>query len=314
MAYTIDIISTSEADKHWGNLKREHRLLLERKVDINGCCIKLITDQPGTMGTFDENFYHFGERIRSHGRILVFDNIEIDGFKVEYEPFSRTVFIWNCDYYGYVKSLALAVAGDVLEDVHMFYSLHGACLEYNGSGVAIVAPSGTGKTTLGYGLMRRPHTTLVSDDWFFTRFQHGEAVCMASEKNVYIREGIEDDFEEFKPIMEQTVLDSKQRAVINLRNVIGAAKMHDKTTLETFFTLKRDTSDPQLVRSMDGDEMIDYLLENNFCNPHLLVKDERKLDMRIKFFKRLFKKVNPYIVNTTSTPQKTIDAMLDVMD
>ncbi len=314
MAYTIDIISASKADEHWGELKREHRLLLERKVDINGCCIKLITDQPKTMGTFDENFYHFGERIRSHGRILVFDNIGINGFKVEYEPFSRTVFIWNCDYYGYVKSLALAVAGDVLEDVHRFYSLHGACLEYNGSGVAIVAPSGTGKTTLGYGLMRRPHTTLVSDDWFFARFQHGEAVCMASEKNVYIREGIEDDFEEFKPIMEQTILDSKQRAVINLRNVIGAAKMHDKTTLETFFTLKRDTSDTQLVQSMNGDEMINYLLENNFCNPHLLVKDERKLDIRIRFFEKLFKKVNPYIVNTISTPQKTIDAMLDVID
>ncbi|HJH31378.1 MAG TPA: hypothetical protein C5S50_04170 [Methanosarcinaceae archaeon] len=314
MAYNINIISTPEADKHWQDLKKENRLLLERKVDINGCCIKLITDQPATMGTFDENFYHFGERIRSHGRILVFDNIGVDGFKVDYDPFSRTAFIWNCDYYGYVKSQALAVAGDVLEDVHRFYSLHGACLEYNGSGVAIVAPSGTGKTTLGYGLMRRSHTSLVSDDWFFTRFQHGEAVCMSSEKNVYIREGIEDDFEEFKPIMQQTHLDSKHRAVINLRNVIGAAKMHDKTTLETFFTLKRDHSDQQLVRSIGGNEMIDYLLANDFCNPHLLIKDERKLDLRIKFFEKLFKKVNPYIVNTISTPQKTIDAMLDVMD
>ena len=114
--------------------------------------------------------------------------------------------------------------------------------------------------------------------------------------------------------MEQTVLDSKQRAVINLRHVIGASKIHDKTTLETFFTLKRDTSDPQLVRSMDGDEMIDYLLANNFCNPHLLITDQRKLDLRIEFFKKLFKKVDPYIVNTTSTPQKTVDAMLDVVD
>ncbi|MGP8323638.1 MAG: hypothetical protein ACT6FG_06555 [Methanosarcinaceae archaeon] len=314
MAYTIDIISTSKSDEHWKELKKENRLLLERKVDINGCCIKLITDQLVTMSTFDENFYHFGERIRSHGRILVFDNIEINGFKVEYDPFSRTAFIWNCDYYGYVKSQALAVAGDVLEDVHRFFSLHGACLEYNGSGVAIVAPSGTGKTTLGYGLMRRSHTSLVSDDWFFTRFQHGEAVCMSSEKNVYIREGIEDDFEEFKSIMEQTHLDSKHRAVINLRNVIGAAKMHDKTTLETFFTLKRDLSDPQLVRNMNGDEMTDYLLANDFCNPHLLIKDERKQDLRIKFFEKLFRKVNPYIVNTISTPKKTIDAMLDVMD
>ncbi|MGP8321774.1 MAG: hypothetical protein ACT6FE_05565 [Methanosarcinaceae archaeon] len=314
MAYTIDIIPASKSDEYWQELKKENRLLLERKVDINGCCIKLITDQPATMNTFDENFYHFGERIRSHGRILVFDNIGINGFKVEYEPFSRTAFIWNCDYYGYVKSQALAVAGDVLEDVHRFYSLHGACLEYNGSGVAIVAPSGTGKTTLGYGLMRRSHTSLVSDDWFFTRFQHGEAVCMSSEKNVYIREGIENDFEEFKPIMEQTHLDSKHRAVINLRNVIGAAKMHDKTTLETFFTLKRDLSDPQLIRTMNENEMIDHLLANNFCNPHLLVKDERKLELRIKFFEKLFRKVNPYIVNTISTPQKTIDAMLDVMD
>jgi len=314
MGYAIDIISTSKTDEHWRNLKKDKRLLLERKVDINGCCTKLITDQPETMRTFDENFYHFGERIRSHGRLMVFDNIEIDGFKVEYEPFSRTAFIWNCDYYGYVKSQALAVTGDVLEDVHRFYSLHGACLEYQGSGIAIVAPSGTGKTTLAYGMMRRPHTTLVSDDWFFVRFQHGAAVGMSSEKNVYIREGIEKDFEEFKPIMEQTHLDAKHRAVINIRNIIGAAKMHDKTTLETFFTLKRDSSDPQLIRQLDGDEMIDYLVANDFCNPHLLVKDQRKQELRIQFFEKLFKQVTPYLVNTISTPQKTIDAMLDVID
>lgn len=314
MSYNITLISSEKANKYWKKLIKQKRLLYFRKVDINGCCIKLITDQTGTINTFGENFYHFGERHRSHGKLMVFDDKSIEGLKVEYEPYSRTVFIWNCDYYGYIKSLALSVAGDILEDFHDFHSLHGACLEYQGSGLGIVAPSGTGKTTLGYGIIRRSRAVLISDDWFFIRFQNKAAVGMSSEKNVYIRDNIVKDFEEFKPIIEKTHLDSKHRAVINIRDIVGAYKIREKTTLETIFTLKRDPSDSTIIRKMEADEMIEYLKLHDFCNPHLLVRDDRKLKIRLKFLNKLFKKATPYIVNTIDTSKKTIDAMLNILD
>jgi hypothetical protein len=50
-------------------------------------------------------------------------------FTVKYDPLTKTVFLINVDYYGWVKSIALAVAGDILEDDHWIYSVHCAMID-----------------------------------------------------------------------------------------------------------------------------------------------------------------------------------------
>lgn len=313
MSYQIEIISIEKGNRYWRELKKARRIRYERKADINGCCIKLMTDQIESTNTFDENFFHLSERIRSHGRILVFDNPNIKSFLVEYEPLSRSAFLWNSDYYGYVKSMALAVAGDILEDVHRFYSVHGACIDYKGEGLALIGESGAGKTTLSLGILLEKRARIISDDWFYVRFQGGEAVAMSSEKNVYMRE-MDEDFGTLKSLSDRARFDNNKRAVINLKNTFSGAKIRDRTTLTNFMFLKRDPKDKSLIRAVEADEMLNYMVENNFFNPHLLVRDERKQQLRTRFLKHLFKKVNLYVVNTIATPKKTVDLLLKTIN
>ncbi|MEM2906280.1 MAG: hypothetical protein QW057_02035 [Candidatus Bathyarchaeia archaeon] len=44
---------------------------------------------------------------------------------------------------------------------------------------------------------------------------------------------------------------------------------------------------------------------NGFCNPHRLVRDERKLKLRTRFFEDYLKQVSVRLVNTTGTPEET---------
>ena len=65
------------------------------------------------------------EDIRPHTKIF---SVE-DGGKLQvlYEPISKACIIKNCDYYGWIKSIALAAISDFFEDyhsVHRRYSVH----------------------------------------------------------------------------------------------------------------------------------------------------------------------------------------------
>jgi len=54
---------------------------------------------------------------------------------------------------------------------------------------------------------------------------------------------------------------------------------------------------------------------HDFCNPHQLVRDNRKIELRKNFFRRYFEQTDVYLVNTIGTPQATqaeIRALLSV--
>src|SRR3989338_8481997 len=144
--------------------------------------------------------------------------------RVLYEPASKTCFIINADYYGWVKSFALGVAADFLEEyvsIHSRFSVHGSCIDFSGRGIALIATSGAGKTTHSFGLLLLDNAKLITDDWFFV-----------------------------------------------------------KLTIE---------------------EAIQYLTENNFCNPYQMVKDERKIALRIDFFREMFRNTEVYLFNNNKS-------------
>jgi len=159
----------------------------EVKSDVYGCCIKLLTDTQSVATRWGQSFYFISQNIRSHGRLYVVNDPEEEKNTVYYDPQSKTAFLLNFNYYGWVKSLALSVAGDVLEDEHDIFSLHGACLDYKGQGVCVLGESGAGKTTHTYGLLRHPEVRVVSDDWSFLRSYGRDILAYNSEKNFYIR-------------------------------------------------------------------------------------------------------------------------------
>jgi len=116
------------------------------KAEIYGCCIKLLTESEKAKNEWEDNFYSANENTRSHVRLIVV-NEPGQPLSVKYDAYTKTAFLVNVDYYGWIKSVALAIAGDVLEDEHRIYSVHGAAIDLGCLGVSIIAPSGTGKTT-----------------------------------------------------------------------------------------------------------------------------------------------------------------------
>jgi len=223
------------------------------------------------------------ENNRSHGRLIVLTEPG-QPLSVKYDPYTKTAFLVNVDYYGWVKSLALAVAGDILEDEHRIYSVHGAAIDIGCLGVSIIAPSGTGKTTHSWGLLRIPAARLVSDDWFFVRIGTREPLAFSSEKNTYIQADVGAIWNEYESLVDKATLDQQGRAVVNVRWIVGASGVIPMTTIHKIILLKRDASDKRIATDLTTEEALQYMLDNDFCNPHQLVGDKRKIELRKKLF------------------------------
>lgn len=303
MAYTVEIISMERKEElveQYGG-----QILYELKSDIYGCCIKLLTGLHSVKDRWEENFYSAAQNIRSHGRLYVISDDSQRENRVFYDPKSKTCFLFNIDYYGWIKSLALSVAGDILEDNHNIYSVHGACLDAQGRGLCILGGSGAGKTTHTYGLLRNPRVRVVSDDWFFARVYGDDILAYGSEKNFYIRADLAEIWKEFSWLVEKAVFDDSGRAVVDLRWVIGKGRILPLTTLEKVIILKRDREDKEEIKRLDSAEALGILEENSYFNPHLLVKDDLKSKTRSKFFQSLLSRADVYGVNTKGTPEET---------
>jgi hypothetical protein len=301
-SYSVQLITPQEKESLYQ--KYEERFLYTNKAEIYGCCIKLLTEIEHVKNEWEDNFFTMGENTRSHGRLIVLEEPN-QPISIKYDPYTKTVFLVNVDYYGWIKSIALALAGDVLEDEHRIYSVHGAAIDVGGKGVSIIGPSRTGKTTHSWGLLRLGNARLISDDWYFVRLSKREPLAFGSEKNCYIEADIGKIWNEYERLVDKATFDPKGRAVVNVRWIVGNGGVIPMTTMKTIILLKRDVSDSNIVTPLKPDEALQYLVTHDFCNPHQLVRDNRKTELRKDFFRRLFDKTGVYLVNTTGTPQET---------
>jgi hypothetical protein len=274
--------------------------------------MKLLTDQQYVTERWADNFYTMGENIRSHGRIIVLDEPN-QGLKVKYDPMTKTAFLYNFDYYGWIKSVTLAVAGDVLEDEHRIYHVHGAAIDVMGKGVSIIAPSKTGKTTHSWGLLRMPEARLVTDDWYFVRLSDKRPLAFGSEKNCYTEADIADIWTEYRRLIDKAHFDNKDRAIVNVRWIVGEGGVIPMTTIYHIILLKRDKSDKKIVTELSPKEGLDYLVAHDLCNPHQLVRDKRKTDLRNNFYGKLLERSTVHMVNTIQTPQESQEAIRKVL-
>lgn len=303
MTYTITYVAPDEKDRLARVYQRKARY--EVKSEIYGCCIKLVTDDRVVRDTWEENFYSMSQNIRSHGRLFVFSDPEYPKDTVLYDACAKTAFLFNVSYYGWIKSLALSCAGDILEDEHGIFSVHGACVDVSGRGLCIVGGPGAGKTTQTYGLLTHPEARIVADDWFFARIFGRDILAFGSERNFYIRRDLATIWKEFASLVADDGFDGDGRAVADLRWVIGKGRILPLTTLHTVIILKRDLSDPGIVTSPALAEGRAMFSGNSYFNPHLLVRDARKTALRNRFIAMLLERTQLYLVNTTGSPAET---------
>ncbi len=292
--------------------KYHSRLLYTSKAMIHGCCIKLLTESERVKDLWEDNFYSMSEDVRSHGRIVVLNEPD-QPLNVKYDSYTKTAFLINVDYYGWVKSIALAVASDILEDEHKIYSVHGAVIDISCLGVSMIAPSGTGKTTHSWGLLLIKNARLISDDWYFVRLSSQLPLAFGSEKNTYIQAELGKIWNAYEPLVGKAQFDQRGRAIVNIRWIVGNGGVIPMATLHKIILLKRDQSDKNIVTPLDSNTAITFMLERDFCNPHQLVKDNRKIELRKNFFQNLFSQTEVYLVNTIGTPHVTQDEIRKVL-
>ena len=303
MTYTISLISSEENE----TLLRRYlpKIRYEIKSEIYGCCIKLLCDDHTLRDTWEDNFYSMSQNIRSHGRLVVCNDLSYPSDTVLFDPHAKTAFLLNVTYYGWIKSLALSLAGDILEDEHGIWSVHGACVDIEGKGVCLVGAPGSGKTTQTYGLLTNPRTRVISDDWFFFRVYGQDILAYGSEKNFYIQEDLATIWKEFDGLVPANSYDLNRRAVADVRWVIGKGRILPLTTLKVLIVLKRDPADPNPAQSLDPEIAMKLFSESNYFNPHFLVYNAFKSDLRKRYIGDLLSRTECYCVNTTGSPQET---------
>ena len=303
MVYSVTLISV---EKKEDLVKRyASRIKYELKSEIYGCCIKLLTDSAVVRDRWSDNLYSMSQNIRSHGRLYVFDDPDEENDQVYYDPYTKTVFLLNIQYYGWIKSLALSVAGDILEDEHEIYSIHGACLDTGCGGLCILGGSGAGKTTQTYGLLRNENVRVIADDWFFSRVYGSSILAYGSEKNFYIRADLATIWPEFHDLVDRAEFDQEGRAVVDLRWVVGKGRILPLTTLRTVIILTRREGVSSTYEQIDPGTALVRLEGNGYYNPHYLVKDPHKARIRKEFFNNLLTRTRVFEVNTAGTPEET---------
>jgi len=307
----VNIISPEEKDSEVQRLTEG--FLHERKVEIHGACIKLLTNVKQFYEMWTYNFKPISEEIRPHGRIFVIN--DGGGLKINYETVSKTLMIFNCDYYGLVKSLALALVADFFEEYyseHRRYSIHGSLIDLRGHGLVIIGPPGSGKTTLTYGMLTNSNYNYVADDWFFVRVFDDGLMGFSSEQNSYIREDLAKIWPSFAKKLEEVSLDSHRRGIVDVPFLFGERRIRESTYIRAIVLLERDKEDKRVFVKLDAEEAVGYTVKNDFFNPHQLVRDSRKISIREGFFKEIYQMLPVYLLNTVELPADSLQHCLKI--
>lgn len=139
---------------------------------------------------------------------------------------ARSFLTLNTNYYGQLKSKSslgpleeylirkaeFDGAGKIANPQDVWLSMHAGCNEYvmaggKKRGIVIIAPTGTGKSTHGYGLVEaKPENKLHSDDWAFVNL--GTREVLTSEDRFYMRTNIAEIYPHLIPLLVNEPLEN----------------------------------------------------------------------------------------------------------
>ncbi len=149
-------------------------------VLVHGIRVRAHTNSDHLIDFWVDNWFDPAEWKQATGRdapaepqimVYAFGGIEEQPEAAYYSHAHNTVIFFNTSYYGQLKSWVLGAVGRLLAEEYGIHSLHGAAVELSGKkGVLYIAPTGTGKSTSSYGLMKFPNTRFHSDDWVYVRY------------------------------------------------------------------------------------------------------------------------------------------------
>ncbi|MEK6531699.1 MAG: hypothetical protein AABZ23_04305 [Deltaproteobacteria bacterium] len=291
-------------------------------ANIRGIIVRLKTNSAHLYEFWVENWFTAQHTAMPHGMIYAVNGVKGREPFAYYNHETKTAIFINTEYYGQCKSWALGIAADILETQHSIHSVHGSCAVVHGKGVVIIAPTGTGKSTHTWGLLKLPGGKIHSDDWIFLHYKKGLAMADISERKFYIRTDMAKTFPELKPMLErcrcENVVDGdfgvfgNSRAILDPEWIGGPDKFVERAVVKSVILLRRDPESPPEQRLNPGeaigileegryqvmsgaDASIGEFKSESFYNPYLLV---RRDGLQRSFFEKLFESSACHILNT----------------
>jgi len=173
-------------------LKRCSSLPFVHTANICGANVQLITNSEHVYRFWKLNWYRSKSKV--DGKVYIVKGVEGYEPSAFYDLERKIVVGVNSEYYGLAKSKsALGLATEILKEKEKF-PMHAAsvAIERNDKqfGVAIIAPTGTGKTTQFHEMLYNIRDSkVVGDDYLFVSFDEdkGKVVAEQPEKWLYMR-------------------------------------------------------------------------------------------------------------------------------
>ncbi len=160
----------------------------EWNANINGMIVQLRTNNAHLYDFWMENWYpaQLEAELEPHGIVYAVEGVTGREPHAFYNSESKTAVLFNCDYYGSLRSLALGLVTDVGERLFNLHAIRGMSGDYQGMGFMLLGPKGTYKTEIFYRLMQKERFALHGIDMAFTRYGGGYAVADNPERKFYM--------------------------------------------------------------------------------------------------------------------------------
>jgi aspartate/methionine/tyrosine aminotransferase len=188
----------------------KHDNYYEWNANIAGVIVQLRTNVRHLNEFWIENWYpsELESDLEPHAVIYAVDGVAGREPRAFYNSESRTGVIVNCDSYDQVRRWALGLVTDIVERMSETHTIHGACIDFGGRSIALIAPPGVGRGTLCYGLVQHADARIHSNDFFLVRYTPSEAVADISERKFYVRTRVARSYSYLSPLFDSSKLEN----------------------------------------------------------------------------------------------------------
>lgn len=290
----------AEADRHLGH---ESRYVWD--VSINGIKMQLRTNNAVLLDLWRDNWHPASmghEGVHPHGVIYAITGMRHVDPLCAYHPESRTAFAFNIDFYGKIRSLALGAVMDFVESREEIHFIRGALVEVGGDGIAFLSKTDGGRTTHAFLLLQMEEARIHSHEWIYTEHLGGEMGRISthsSEQAFFIRS----DVAKINPRLGELIKRCKRHGDFFLLDPLwigGSTKAVDTTRIKVAFLLMPDGQNEAVTR-LNPEEALELMTNSPepFFNPHILVRNQERINTELEFMKNVLKFVTVYRVNTS---------------
>lgn len=289
-------------------------------VDINGFIIQLQTNDIQLEDFWRENFFPAANDydLRPHGIIYAITGAYDSDPLVSYHSETKTGFIININTYQQLRSLALGIVLDLTEDQRNLHFIRGSLIDLDGQGICIMGPTGSGINTHTFMLLELERARIHSIDWIYLEQLGGEKGRIStrvSERKFYLKNNIIRLIPRLKILYEKCKKE-QNHFILDPWWVGGKDKSISTTRINVIFFLDPDPANKQIARRLRKKEALSMLLETEqpFFNPHILIFDNNRKDLELKFYDQLFDFVAVYSINTAKPMFEVQKEIINILE